>query len=105
MSISFKRLRRDWLAPELEPESWAIATTTSAGTTTTVISTDFALTRGDIDSLESGWIYWTGGALLGNQRVVQTNGLDTSTGTITTTPAWGASAPNSAEFEWHGRRP
>ena len=104
MANSFKILRRR-LANEIEPGSFAVCTTTSAGTTTTLVSTDLALTRGDTDALDAGWAYWTSGSLLGHQRPVQTNGLDTATGTVTTTPAWSASAPNTAEFEWHGRYP
>lgn len=104
MSSSFQLLRR-MLADQIEPRSWGNASTTSAGTTTTLISTQFMLTGGDGDALDAGWVYWTAGSLIGQQRPIRRGGLDIATGTITVGTAFTASTPNNTDFEVHLRYP
>lgn len=104
MSSSFQLLRR-LLADQIEPRSWGNASTTSAGTTTTLISTQLMLTGGDGDALDAGWVYWPAGTLIGQQRPIRRGGLDIATGTITVGTAFTASTPDASEFEIHLRYP
>lgn len=104
MSESFLTFRR-LIANQIEPRSWGVGTTTSAGTTTTIISTDFSMGRGDSSGLEGGWSYFTSGTLLGQCRPHQKAGLDISTGTITVGNAYSGTTPSGATFEVHLRYP
>ncbi len=104
MPISFKQVRRD-LADIIEPRSWGVGTTTATGATNTVVCSDFALSRGDQSGYESGWIYFTSGALAGQQRPIRRAGLDVSTGTFTVATDFTATTPSGAEFEVHLRYP
>lgn len=104
MAESFRTLRHR-LADQIEPRSWGLCTTTSAGAADTVISTALAISRGDQNALDTGWVYWTAGALLGQNRPIRRSGLDISTGTITLATAFSATTPTTTEFELHTRYP
>lgn len=104
MSISFKAIRRV-IANQIEPRSWGIGTTTATGATNTVVCSDFALSRGDQSAYDSGWIYFTSGALAGQQRPIRRAGLDVSTGTFTVATDFTGTTPSGAEFEVHTRYP
>jgi len=104
MSISFRTIRRD-LADIIEPRSWGVGTTTATGATNTVVCSDFALSRGDQSGYDSGWIYFTSGALAGQQRPIRRSGLDVSTGTFTVATDFSGTTPAGAEFEVHLRYP
>lgn len=104
MSWSHKLLRRA-IADQIEPRSWGIGTTTSSGSTTTLVASGFALTRGDQNALDGGWVLITSGALLGEQRPIRESGLDVSTGTITVATAFSGSPASGVEFEVHLRYP
>lgn len=104
MSTSFKTARR-YLANVLEPRSWGVVSSSSTGAVNTVVAASMKLSRGDQDALDTGWLYWSGGALLGEQRPIRRSGLDTSTGTITVATDFAATTPTGAEFEVHTRYP
>lgn len=104
MAESFKILR-ELVANQIEPRSWGKGTTTSAGTTTTVVSTDFSMTGGDGRSIDGGWTYFTSGALLGQCRPHQPGALAVSTGTITVGNPYTGTTPSGATFETHLRYP
>lgn len=104
MSESFKTLR-ELVANQIEPRSWGKGTTTSAGTTETIVSTDFIMTGGNTRDLDGGWSYFTSGALLGQCRPIRVGGLDISTGTQTVANPYTASTPSAATFETHLRYP
>lgn len=104
MSVSFKTIRRR-TADEVEPMSWAIATSTGAGSATSINCSDFAFTAGDNLALNGAWAYWTSGALLGQERPIVSTGLDTSTGGITLANGYSTTTPDDAEFEVHLRYP
>jgi len=104
MSVSFKVARRR-LADIIEPRSWGTGTTTSAGTTTTVVSTDFKMVSGDTRGLDAGWVYFGTGTLAGQCRPIQIGGLDIDTGTITVANPFTTTTPDATEFEVHLRYP
>lgn len=80
-------------------------TTTSAGTTTTLISTEFA-GLGSATAMDQQWILPTSGANLGEQRHVKARAaLDTSTNTLTVATAAGSSYASGITFLMSRRFP
>jgi hypothetical protein len=104
MSTSFKALR-ELIAGEVEPRSWGKGTSTSTGGSTIVSSTNFRMDAGDDRALDGGWLYWTSGALLGEERPIIAAGLAASTGDISVANPFSATTPSAATFEVHLRYP
>lgn len=104
MSTSFAALRQ-LISGEIEPRSWGKGTSTGTGGTTIVSSTNFRMDAGDDHALDGGWLYWTSGALLGEERPIIAAGLAASTGDISIANPFSATTPSGATFEVHLRYP
>lgn len=104
MPTSFARLRR-LIAGEIEPRSHGTGTSTSTGGPTIVSSTNFRMDAGDDRALDGGWLYWTSGALLGEERPIIAAGLAASTGDIGMANPYSSTTPSGATFEVHLRYP
>lgn len=60
---------------------------------------------GDDRALDGGWLYWTSGALLGEERPIIAAGLAASTGDISIANPFSSTTPSGATFEVHLRYP
>lgn len=79
----------------LDIEGAVPVSSTSAGTTTTVVSTAFSQVS-QATAFDKSWLYWLDGALAGEQA--RCGSLNTSTTTLTTTPAFTGTSPSGASF-------
>jgi hypothetical protein len=104
VSASFQRIRRP-IADVIEPRSWGVGTTTSAGGADSVVSTQLAMTLGDTNLLNGGTIYFVDGTRAGESRPVVKNGLNISTGTASMASSYSGATPSGAVFEYHLRFP
>ena len=104
MAESLKTLVR-LLANQIEPRSSGPLSTTSAGTSTTIVSTDLIFADGDETVYDGGWVYWPTGTLAGQQRPIGTSALDVTTGTLTVATPFSTTTPTATEFEIHLRYP